>query len=240
MIAKKNPKISNEKNRLAFLQLGLFIGGSIILTAFTWRTPHLMAQKEQIVHELDIPVELAPKIEEEEEIKKDEVLDNSQDDQNQDQQAQQNVQDLSNELDLQKNKDKDPKPSVDPKPVDKIKIGKQDLPPVGEPPASPPVKFPDVEAEFIGGSVQMKRFIIDNANYPYYESQSGITGKVYVQFIVEKDGSISHVETLNSVSKGLDREAVRIIKSMPKWKPAEKDGEFVRSFMQIPINFTLE
>ncbi|MDX1445329.1 TonB family protein [Lishizhenia sp.] len=239
MIAKKNPKFNLEKTRLAYLQLGLFIGASMILTAFTWKTPTSNAQKQRNMQVADIPVEVVPKMEKMEEQKEEEVFQPKDDPTPpQNQQAQQNNMDLNQDLQKQQNKDKDVEPAIDPKIVDHIKIGNNELPPIGEPPVlDAPVEYPDKDAEFPGGSVQMKQFLVATAQYPVYDLQVGNKGKVYVIFIVEKDGSISNVKTLNSISKGLDREAIRVIKSMPKWKPAEKDGERVRTYVRIPINF---
>ncbi|SFT67341.1 protein TonB [Lishizhenia tianjinensis] len=239
MIAKKNPKFNLEKNRMAYLQLGLFIGASMILTAFTWKTPTSNAEKQRAMQLADIPVEVIPKMEKMEEQPEEEVFQPQEDPTPpQDNQAQQNALDLNQDLQTQQNKDKDVDPSINPDIVDHIKIGDSDLPELGEPPVlDAPVEYPDEDAIFPGGPHEMKKFILNQAEYPAYDLQMGNKGKIYVLFIIEKDGSVSNVKTLNSISKGLDREAIRIVKSMPKWTPAVKDGEKVRTFVRIPINF---
>ena len=67
----------------------------------------------------------------------------------------------------------------------------------------------------------------------------GIEGKVYIQFVVEKDGSIADVKVMRGVCEELDAEAVRVIKAMPKWKPGEQEGKPVRTTMMLPINFKI-
>ncbi|MGV3631777.1 MAG: TonB family protein [Bacteroidota bacterium] len=99
------------------------------------------------------------------------------------------------------------------------------------------VSFPHVEAEFIGGNEEMNAFIINNLRYPLGLFRK--EGKVYVRFIVEKDGSVTNVRVVNRCNKQLAEEAIRVISSMPKWKPAESFGVKVRQDFGIPINFTL-
>jgi len=101
-------------------------------------------------------------------------------------------------------------------------------------------EFPDEEAHFLGGSEAMMKYVIKNVLYPKSEIEKGIEGKVMVSFIVEKDGSLSNVKALNSISEALDKEAIRVVESMPKWKPAIYKNEAVRSQMTLPINFSLE
>ncbi|SFT91824.1 protein TonB [Lishizhenia tianjinensis] len=100
--------------------------------------------------------------------------------------------------------------------------------------------FPDVEAQFPGGPEGMKTYLMENTEYPKLAQQLGEEGKVYVKFVVERDGSLSNFEIIRSSgSKTLDAEALRVVKNMPDWTPAEKDGEKVRSVCRFPINFTL-
>ncbi len=81
-----------------------------------------------------------------------------------------------------------------------------------------------------------------NTNYPQFEKEQGKQGTVYVSFIIEKDGSVSNVEVAKGVpgAPGLGREAVRVIKAMPKWTPATRNGKPVRLQMTIPVKFVLD
>ncbi len=101
-------------------------------------------------------------------------------------------------------------------------------------------EFPDKHSQFPGGPDKLSRYINSHVNYPEVAQQKGVQGKVYVAFIVEKDGSISNVEIVRGVSASINQEAMRVIRSMPKWNPALKDGLIVRSRARVPINFKLE
>lgn len=82
-------------------------------------------------------------------------------------------------------------------------------------------------------------WIASKVRYPIEAQKSKIQGKVFVKFVVERDGSISNVEILKSSHKLLSEEAIRVVKSMPKWNPGENEGKFVRVRYNIPINFKL-
>ena len=106
--------------------------------------------------------------------------------------------------------------------------------------ANPIVDFPDVEPEFIGGELELKKFIANNIQYPQIDLERENQGRVFVEFIVEKDGSLSNVKVLRGVSEGLDREARRVIRGMPNWKPGESSGQIVRCRARLPILFVME
>ena len=97
----------------------------------------------------------------------------------------------------------------------------------------------DVMPEYPGGINAMFDFIQKNVKYPESAKDKGIEGKVYVQFVVEKDGNISDINILRGVSKDIDDEAVRVIKSMPKWKPGIQNGKPVRVQYTLPFKFQL-
>lgn len=94
----------------------------------------------------------------------------------------------------------------------------------------------DQMPEFNGN---MNRWLKDNLKYPVIAQENGVSGKVYVEFVVETNGSITDVKVVRSVDPSLDKEAVRVVKSMPKWKPGKIDGIPVRVAYIIPINFGL-
>ena len=97
----------------------------------------------------------------------------------------------------------------------------------------------DVLPEYPGGANAMYEFVQKNVKYPESAKDKGIEGKVYVQFVVEKDGSLSSFQMLRGVSDDIDAEAIRVLKMMPKWKPGMKDGEPVRVQYTMPFNFKL-
>jgi protein TonB len=95
--------------------------------------------------------------------------------------------------------------------------------------------------EFPGGVQALSRYIAENIKYPALAQENGIQGKAMCQFVVERDGSISEVEIARSAGdKSLDKEALRLIKSMPKWKPGMQKGSPVRVKYTVPVNFMLQ
>ena len=93
--------------------------------------------------------------------------------------------------------------------------------------------------EFPGGTTALFDFINKNVKYPESARDKGIEGRVFVQFVVEKDGSLSSFTVLRGVSDELDAEAIRVLKAMPKWKPGMNDGKPVRVQFTMPFNFKL-
>lgn len=92
---------------------------------------------------------------------------------------------------------------------------------------------------FPGGDQKLMEYIANNINYPHEARDKGIEGRVFIRMVIEKDGSVSNVKLLRGIGGGCDEEAVRVISSMPKWKPGMQDGKPVRVSYQIPINFKL-
>lgn len=91
--------------------------------------------------------------------------------------------------------------------------------------------------EFPGGESQLYAFIEKNIKYPKMALDSNISQKVRVKFVVKKDGSLSDFEVPKPVGYGLDEEAIRIVKKMPKWLPGKNNGVAVNTWYQIPIDF---
>jgi len=96
---------------------------------------------------------------------------------------------------------------------------------------------PDEMPEFPGGSDALRQFIASNLHYPYAAQKDGIQGKVFVSFVVNQDGSISNIVVSKGVHNLLDEEAVRVIKSMPRWIPGILNGKPIKVSYTIPINF---
>lgn len=90
-----------------------------------------------------------------------------------------------------------------------------------------------------GGMAALMKYLTDNIRYPEAAKKAGIQGRVIVQFVVDKDGSIKNVRTLRGVNSDLDAEAIRVIQSMPKWKPGTQKGEPVKVKYTIPVMFRI-
>lgn len=85
----------------------------------------------------------------------------------------------------------------------------------------------------------VSKWIAKNVKYPQIAAENNIQGKVFMNFVIEKDGSITDVKVLRGVDPALDKEVIRVIKSMPKWKPGKQRGKPVRVSFNLPITFTL-
>jgi protein TonB len=93
---------------------------------------------------------------------------------------------------------------------------------------------------FVGGVNEMYKFLGKNLKYPSAAQRANIQGKVFLKFIVEKDGSITGVETLKGIGFGCDEEASRVVKLMPKWIAGRQNGRNVRVLYTIPVFFKLD
>ncbi|MCX4331272.1 MAG: energy transducer TonB [Muribaculaceae bacterium] len=93
--------------------------------------------------------------------------------------------------------------------------------------------------KFPGGEAELYKYLNKNIRYPEIAAQNNIQGRVVVQFVVEKDGSVGEVKVVRGVDPDLDKEAVRVVKSMPKFIPGKMNGQNVRVWHTLPIKFTL-
>ena len=94
--------------------------------------------------------------------------------------------------------------------------------------------------QFPSGETKMMEYIAKNINYPQEARDKGIEGRVFIGMVIEKDGSVSNVRVLRGIGGGCDEEAVRVISSMPKWKPGKVGGEPVPVSYMLPVNFKLQ
>lgn len=102
--------------------------------------------------------------------------------------------------------------------------------------------FQVVEAmpEFPGGMAELMKYLQKSIKYPSISQENGVQGRVIVQFVVNKDGSIVDPVVIRSVDPYLDKEALRVVKAMPKWKPGEQRGKTVRVKFTLPVQFRLQ
>lgn len=96
------------------------------------------------------------------------------------------------------------------------------------------------QPEFVGGAQGLQRFVSDNVRFPEIAIEMGEQGKIYLQFIIEVDGTVSHVRVMRGVARSLDVEAMRLIYSMPPWEAGSCVGKKVRSRAMLPIYFSLQ
>ncbi len=117
-------------------------------------------------------------------------------------------------------------------------------------PPPPPAPKPEVASKvfdvveempsFPGGQAALMQYLGSNIKYPVVAQENGVQGRVIVGFVVEPDGSISGVNVMRSVDPSLDKEAMRVVKSMPRWKPGKQNGSAVRVKYTVPVVFRLQ
>ena len=216
MEPKKNPEVNLERKKGLFLQLGLVIALLVVLGAFEYKTYEKIAYNLGALSLEDLEEEIIP-------ITKQEV--------------------------------KPPPPP--PPPPEVIEIVEDDVEIEEEIEIEDTESDEDEEIEIIeedddeffmvvenmpifpGGDLGLMKYIQKHVKYPAIAKEYNITGKVYVSFIVDKSGSVTNVKIVRGVDKNLDAEAVRVVKSLPKYKPGKQRGKAVRVMFTIPINFTL-
>jgi protein TonB len=93
---------------------------------------------------------------------------------------------------------------------------------------------------FPGGDAALQQYLSKNIKYPVVAEENGVQGRVIVTFVVERDGSITDVKVVKSVDPSLDKEATRVVKSMPHWIPGKQNGSAVRVKYTVPVTFKLQ
>ena len=235
MIAKKNPRYDLERKRFAFFQTGLLTIGALTLAAFAWESPVVKRTSEKPPKKV-----VATSIEYRQEkkdpivVQKKEVIKKEQESVIQ---LASVVTELSSTIKSSSTSEVAQVSVVTP-----FKTGSMtSYPKLGLPDIDIEKihDISDVEATYIGGYHALTLFVQKEINYPQICIEGNIQGKVYVGFVIEKDGSVSHVKILRGVDEDLDREAIRLVRAMPKWKPGENGGKKVRTRASLPVNFVL-
>lgn len=225
MEQRKSQRADLESKKVIFRQLGLIVALAVIFLAFEWKTYEKtlddLGQREVV----DIPEEIVPITE-------------------------------------QKVK---PPPPPPPKQVVKINVVEDDVEvedeiiidveadqetvmeeyvpiEVEEEETGETQIFMVVESmpEFPGGEAALNKYLYENIKYPQMAKESGIQGRVFVTFVVEKNGAVTDVRVLRGIGGGCDEEAIRVVSNMPKWSPGKQRGKPVRVQFNLPIKFTLQ
>ncbi|MBT5273981.1 MAG: energy transducer TonB [Flavobacteriales bacterium] len=216
MEPKKNPDISLEKKKGLFFQIGLVITLVIVLGAFEWKSYDKVAYNLGQLNLDDLEEEIIPITKQE--VKPPpppppppEVIEIVEDDV-----------EIEDEIEIEDTEsDEDVEIEIEEKDDEEFFMVVENMP------------------EFPGGDLGLMKYIQKNVKYPAIAKEYNITGKVYVSFIVDKKGSVTNVKIVRGVDKNLDAEAMRVVKSLPKYKPGKQRGKSVRVMFTIPINFTL-
>jgi protein TonB len=109
-----------------------------------------------------------------------------------------------------------------------------------DPSQDEPLIIPEKIPEYPGGKEAYQLYIIDNIQYPEQARRAGVEGTVWVQFIIEKDGSVSDVHTMKGIHPACDAEAERLVGASEKWIPGMQNGQPVRTKFVMPIRFELK
>ena len=215
MIPKKDPKISLENKKGMFFQIGLAVTLIVVLISFEWKSYDKSNYNLGDLNLDDMEEEIIPITRQE--VKPPpppppppEIIEIVEDEV-----------EIENEVEIEE-KDTDEDEIVE------IEEDDEEF-------------FMVVEnmPEFPGGDLGLMKFIQKNVRYPAIAKEYNITGKVYVSFIVDKQGSVTNVKIVRGVDKNLDAEALRVVSLLPKYKPGKQRGKAVRVMFTIPINFTL-
>ncbi len=222
MIDKKNKKFDLEGKRGIFLQIGIIVSSLLVLALLEWKTPIENATVVYRIDNLELETELLP-VERKPEIKPpmpknynkiNIIPDNSE--------ITENFEILSPEI--------EPAEAV---PISQIKLAEEYDPEV------PTMWIAPTMPKFPGGKIGLQQYIAKHLKYPTQAVEQGIQGKVFVRFIVNSNGEIRKASIINSIHPLVDKEALRVVKNLPKWEAGTQNGQKVNVWITIPIVFQL-
>lgn len=134
----------------------------------------------------------------------------------------------------------DVKPSIDMSTTNTASVAVIEFKPIEEDePTDVPFNFVESPASFDGGNAAFYRHVSNKIKYPTQARRIGVEGKVFVEFVINRDGTITDVKAIKKIGAGCDEEAERVIQSSPKWNPGKQRGKPVRQRMVLPITFQL-
>ena len=226
MEIKKTPKADLENKKSLMTEIGLVITLGIVLAAFEWSTTDVKIDTSGMIEEAAVEEEIVPR---QEEIKPpppppppkmSDIINIVDDDV-----------ELDDELDLQ-DTEADENTTYD---------YQQEIAVVEEEEETQEVFFIVEEMPvFPGGEEALRKFIAQSVKYPVIAQENGIQGRVFVSFVVNQKGEVTNVKVARPFDPNLDKEAVRVVQSMPKWSPGKQRGKAVKVSYTVPINFVLQ
>lgn len=226
MEIKKTPKADLENKKNIFLEIGLMVALGTVLLAFEWKVSEKAPSDFITVSEVPtdmvmIPVTVMQQLPPPPPIQAPKLMDIID--------IVDEINDITEELEI--NDASDESENGDNEfDINALNYGQEENDEI--------VTFlPSEDMPVFPGNVQ--KWIAKNVNYPILAAENGIEGKVYIQFVVEKDGRVSNIKVVRGVDPSLDKEAVRVISAMPKWKPGKQRGIPVRVSYTLPIAFQL-
>ncbi len=226
MEARKNPKYDLRQYQTLFFNIGLVLSLLMVIAAFEWRfydkedLMNMGPTNVEFVETMDVPLTEQPPPPPPKALKNVEII------------AVEDIEDIEEDIDIDLDIDITEDMAVEEvQPVEVEEPEEEETEEVflivEEPPAP------------VGGMEAFYNYVNENIQYPRQARTMRIEGRVFVQFVVDKDGSITNVEVLKGIGGGCDEEAVRVVKNAPKWNPGKQRGRPVRVKMVLPITFKL-
>lgn len=227
MEVKKTPKADLESKKTVFLQIGLVVVLSLVLVAFEWTSTDVNVDFSLQDEDIEVEEEIIP-ITRQEEVKPPppppppavaDILNIVEDDVELDEEleimdtemSQDDIVDFSNMVFEEETRDEG-----------EIFMIVEEMP------------------EFPGGTEALQKYLAQSVRFPVVAQENGIQGRVYIQFVINQNGEVTNATILRGVDPSLDREALRVVEAMPKWKPGKQRNSPVRVSYIVPINFLLQ
>ena len=224
MEVKKNPKANLEQLKQIFILSGLVVSLGIMVMAFNWKSNTAQAEDlgnvevqlddelAEVTRKQELPPPPPPEPQQQQKAEIIKIVDDNTE---------------TDDVDLDTEADDDTEIEI----VDDIEEDEEVVETV----------FVTVEKmpEFPGGELAMRRYIGKNINYPAVARENDIQGTVYLRFVVLRNGKVGDVQLLRGVDQLLDDEAIRVVKSLPKFEPGMQGGKKVKVWFSVPINFKL-
>ena len=228
MEIKKTPKADLENKKLLFTEIGLAIALGLVLGAFAYTTTDVQIDVNAMPEEVAVEEEMMP-VTKQEEIKPPppppppkmaDVLNIVDDDTKiddelelMDTEADENTEIEFHEVEVQEEEEEE---------TNEVFLIVEEMP------------------SFPGGNQALQEYLAKSVKYPVIAQENGIQGRVFVSFVVDKNGDITNVKVARPFDPNLDKEAVRVVQSMPKWSPGKQRGKAVKVNYTVPINFVLK
>ena len=227
MEPKKSPKADLESKKGLFKEIGLAVALGLTLAAFEWSSSDAVTVAEQVTEEAVVEEDIIP-VTTQDEIKPPppppvaDALTIVEDDT-----------EIADDFDLQDTEATDAS-EVEFRPVETVEVEEE------EETSNEVFIIVEQMPVFPGGEAALRKFLATEVKYPVIAQENGIQGRVYVKFVIAADGSVTNVEVARPFDPNLDKEAVRVVKSMPKWTPGKQRGKAVKVSYTVPINFVLQ
>lgn len=226
---KKSPEANLENKRLTYILMGLVLSFAVFYVAFEWTDKEIEVYDQAVSQDVMFEEEMIEQTMQEEQ------------------------------------KTPPPPPPPAPEVIEEIQIVEDDVETAdinisseddqtqAQEVVQAPIEMPEEDPEenivfvavekmpsFPGGQQALMKYLNENIRYPIIAQENGVQGRVFVQFTVRKDGAIDDVQVLRSADPSLDKEAIRLIKSMPNWEPGKQRGKAVHCKFTVPIVFKLQ